>query len=258
MLPKFIVIGAQRSGTTSLYKYVTQHPNILSAISKEVHFFDQHYNKGLAWYKAHFPTVFRKFQTTLKTKKRTITGEASPYYIFHPHACLRIKKYVPKAKFIIILRNPIDRAYSHYNLSKFRKLEKLSFEEAIEAEADRLKGEEAKMAKDPQYFSHNHSHFSYASRGFYIDQIKKWLEIFKSEQFLVLNSEQFYADSEQTLNLVFEFLGVQSYKVSDTKIHKIGETYKPMKKKVRKKLAKLFDEPNKELYEMLGVDFNWK
>src|SRR5437879_9845243 len=115
LLPDFIIIGTQRGGTTSLYSYLASHPSVGPASTKEVHFFDNKYTKGLAWYRAHFPSAIEKYYAEHIQKRKFITGESSPYYLFHPHVPKRVAKDVPHAKFIVLLRNPVDRAYSQYN-----------------------------------------------------------------------------------------------------------------------------------------------
>jgi len=132
MLPDFIIIGVQRGGTTSLYKYMTKHPKIIPALKKEIHFFDNKFGKGLSWYESQF--MQNPFFCLLKRKRKsedTITGEASPYYIYHPHVPKRISKILPNVKLIAILRNPIERAFSHYNHEVRLGAEKLSFEDAL-------------------------------------------------------------------------------------------------------------------------------
>src|SRR5437763_1646364 len=114
LLPDFIILGAQRAGTTSLYEYIVDHPQVGAASKKEVHFFDRHYTEGVNWYRAHFPPAVRRQRFENRTGKRFLTGEASPYYLAHPMVPERIAAVAPDARFLILLRNPIDRALSHY------------------------------------------------------------------------------------------------------------------------------------------------
>src|SRR5260221_4755811 len=106
VLPDFLIIGCQRGGTSSLYYYLTEQYGILSASTKEVHFFDDFYTKGLDWYRAQFPATAYKAYIERVRKRPFITGEASPYYIFHPHAPRRAAQVLPEAKIIALLRNP--------------------------------------------------------------------------------------------------------------------------------------------------------
>src|SRR5579885_2674785 len=129
LLPDFIIIGTQRGGTTSLYAYLGQHPQIAPAVIKEVHFFDNNYERGVGWYRTQFPFLIEKSIAKNIGQQNFITGEASPYYLFHPHVPERAAKVVPGAKLIVLLRNPIDRAYSHYYHEVELGHEKLSFEQ---------------------------------------------------------------------------------------------------------------------------------
>src|SRR5579863_6754349 len=115
LLPDFMIIGTQKGGTTSLYNYLIDHPNISSIFKKEPHFFDFNFYKGVSWYRAHFPSLLEKYYSERVHGQKFITGEASPYYLYHPLVPQRIKETMPTAytKFIVLLRNPIDRAYSH-------------------------------------------------------------------------------------------------------------------------------------------------
>ena len=164
MLPNFIIIGVQRGGTTSLYKYLTKHPKIIPAIKKEIHFFDNNFHKGISWYQSQFKQN-RLLMLLYKKKKfyDSITGEATPYYIYHPYGVERISKLIPNVKLIILLRNPVERAYSHYQHELRLKVEKISFEDALKQESNRLEGEIEKMLEDETYYSFNHKHFSYLS-----------------------------------------------------------------------------------------------
>ena len=146
--PSFLVIGAQRSGSTALYRHLAAHPAILPPLRKEVHYFDFQYAKGRAWYLAHFPGI----QERITGNYRAITFEASPYYMLHPLAPERIMAFNPDMKLIAILRDPVDRALSHYHHEARRGVETLTFEEAIAAEPERLAGAERLMKKAPHHY----------------------------------------------------------------------------------------------------------
>jgi len=165
----FLIIGAQRCGTTSLYSYMVLHPQISSAKNKEVHYFDIFFYKGLDWYLSQFPSLS-------SNNKNLITGESSPYYIFHPLAAKRIFKIIPKVKLIVLLRNPVERAYSHYHHIVKLGHESLTIEEAIKSEKERLDGETEKILSGE--FSFNHQHYSYLARGIYVDQLIQYFELF--------------------------------------------------------------------------------
>jgi len=250
--PNFIIIGVQRCGTTSLYRYLTSHPNIISASRKEVHFFDNHFNKGVNWYYKNFSDI------TKLRKKDCITGEASPYYIFHPHAYKRIYNLLPQVKLIVLLRNPVNRAYSHYHHEVRNGFETLSFSEAIAKEEERLAGELDKMMKDKYYFSFNYNHFSYKARGIYIEQLQKWLKLFEEEQLLILKSEKLYANPQSTINRALDFLGLPEWQLNTHKPFNSGGDYPDMNSDIKKELYQYFKPYNQKLYEYLNIDWIWE
>ena len=262
LLPGFVIIGTQRGGTTSLYNYLAEHPSIGVASIKEVHFFDTpHYKQGLAWYRGHFPPFIQKYYTRHAQKQAFITGEASPYYLFHPFAARRMANTLPHVKLIVMLRNPVDRAYSHFYHELDGGHETLSsFEEAIECEGVRLAGEREKMQADEYYASYNHRHFSYLARGMYADQLQSWMSFFPKEQFLLLKSEDFYADTAAVFKQTLAFLNLPDLDSSGKKAEfKQYNTTRPprMHPATRKRLIDYFAPHNARLDELLGSDLGW-
>lgn len=240
-LPDFVIIGAQRGGTTSLYRNLIEHPDIGSALRKEeVHFLDHNFDKGIHWYLAHFPTRGRA----------TMVGEASPYYLFHPAAPERARAVVPRAKFIALLRNPVDRAYSHYQLEVRRGIETLSFEDAIEHERERLS-----HSDDPS--STGWRKYAYVRRGLYAEQLQRWMSIFPREQFLVIKSEAFYEDPEQILHQTFAYLGLRPWVSQELKAYHLAE-YSDMAPATRQRLLSFYEPHNRQLYEFLDRDLGWE
>jgi hypothetical protein len=253
--PDFIIIGAQRSGTTALYNTLAQHACIAPAIKKEVHFFDVNFKKGFSWYRAHFPSYAYKYVQKVRGRAFA-TGEASPYYIFHPHVPKRVSDLTPEVKLIALLRNPADRAYSHYHHEVRKGFETLSFENAIEKEKERLLAETPRMQADEDYFSFNHRHYSYLSRGIYVDQLKAWRRFFPKEQILVLKSEDFYSDLSSIIGQTLEFLKLPSGQLKDHGKYPVYP-YSTMDAAVRKHLVEYFEPYNQKLYEYLGRNLNW-
>ena len=250
--PGFLIIGGQKCGTTSLYNYLIQHPSLIAASKKEIHFFSTHYQKGYEWYKGHFPE-----KKDSRKKTDAITGEATPYYIFHPHSPARIRKTLPNVKLIVMLRDPVERAFSHYNHHVKFKVEPLPFVKAIKAEPERLKGELDKMVQDESYNSYNLQMFSYLARGVYIDQIKRWLEYFPKEQFLILQSEDFFRDPAGNFVKTLQFLGLPEYKLMSYEKFNASQ-YSFMDKSMREYLINYFRPYNESLYELLELDFGWQ
>lgn len=260
MTPDFIIIGAQKGGTTSLYRYLIQHPCIAPIYVKEPHFFDIYYHKGLRWYRAHFPTAVEKYYVELTRKHDFITGEASPYYLYHPLAARRVAKTLPHAKLIAVLRNPIDRAYSQYQHQRRQSgVEPLTFEEAIDAEEQRLGGEEEKILRDEKYASFNHRHYSYLARGTYINQLPRWLDIFPKEQLLILKSEDLYSTPATIVEQTLDFLHIPNgIKGQQKDYQPFNEAkYEKMQPETRTRLVEYFKPLNARLYDYLGRDFGW-
>lgn len=268
VLPDFIIIGTQRGGTTSLYHYLTEYAGVFSAMHKEVHFFDDHFSSGLRWYRAQFPTSLQKYYIESIAKRRFVTGESSPYYLFHPHVPKRILAAHPKVKLIILLRNPVDRAYSHHWLSTHEGHEKFPFEKAIKYETERLAGELEKMLEDEQYESYNHRHYTYLSRGIYVDQLQNWMRYFPKERFLILKSEDLYGSPAAITRQTLEFLEVpgtrldatrefKRYREPTPKGYQNHETPPAMDPDLRKTLIEYFKPHNARLSKLLGRNFDW-
>ena len=262
LLPDFLIIGTQRGGTTSLYNYLVECPGVGPAFVKELHFFDKKFHKGTLWYRAHFPSSVQKHLFQRTRRQAFVTGEASAYYLFHPRAPQRVARVLPHARLIVLLRNPVDRAYSQYNFEVELGREALPFEEAIAREGKRIAQERERILADERYVSFDHSRYSYLARGIYVDQLRAWMNVFPREQFLILKSEDFYADPAATLEQVLAFLQLpgleprarqkryRSYNYNAT-------PYAAMEAGTRKRLIEYFAPHNAELHQFLGRDFGW-
>ncbi|HEX5003127.1 MAG TPA: sulfotransferase domain-containing protein [Bacteroidia bacterium] len=252
-LPDFIIFGAAKGGTTSLFNYLAAHPDVLPPIKKEIHYFDRNYRKGDNWYRMHFPLK----QQLNKNGRLCITGEASPYYISHPLVPARIKKLVPDVKLIALLRNPIDRALSNYQHMVRLGIETQSLEKALELEESRIAGERDKLIQDPCYYSYNHHHFSYINRGIYHKELEPWFDIFPREQLLINSSEQFYEEPDKVFSSVVRFIGLNDWSPEQFKAFNSGGDYAPISPELRKKLQDFYRPHNETLFKMLGTRFHW-
>ena len=258
VLPDFLIIGAKKSGTTSLYRYLSNHPLILPASTKEIGFFDRYFQKGENWYRMNFPSFFTKlFSKKEKHGIKFLTGEATPTYIYHPHAPKRVLEINPNVKLIVILRNPIDRALSHYKMEfEAHKTESLSFEEAIEQEENRIENELEKMLKDENYHSENYYTYSYLRSGIYAEQLERWFKYFPREQFLIINADDLYSKPEVIYKKMLDFLKLTKFELKSFENIKKRE-YSKMKPETRKKLVEFFKPHNERLYKLLGTNFRW-
>jgi len=259
VLPDFLIIGFVKCGTTSLYEYLLQHPSIYPPAGKEIDYFDRLYEKGINWYKVNFPLKLNSSIVKNLVGKNFTTGEASPRYIEHPYALDRIKKTIPHAKFIILLRNPIDRAFSQYNQNLNNGYEYLSFEDAIKLEKERTKGRYEKMQSDKTYYSWDYDLFAYQEHGIYVDKIKRWVDTFSKDQFLILQSEEFLKNTSVVYNKVLKFLNLPKWEPVDYKLYK-QQVYKKQKidPVLRKQLEEYFKPHNERLNKLLGTNFHWE
>lgn len=218
-LPDFLIIGAKRGGTTSLYYDLLKVPQIVplfpspehlpkAAATKGIHFFDSEYSRGMRWYRSHMPTRASRRRHEKRIGKRVIVGEASPYYLFHPLAAERSFAALPKAKLILILRDPVQRTYSHWKERRRSNAEPLEFLEALDAEPKRLEGEEERLVADPGYRSYAHEQQSYLSQSRYARALRRWADLYGMENILVIPSEEYYGDQTAVVAQVATFLGV--------------------------------------------------
>jgi hypothetical protein len=253
-LPDFIIIGAQKSGTSSLHSYLTQHPQLLPAYKKEIHFFDggltpsvDNFEKGQAWYRAHFP-----LNKNISDHQKTF--EASPLYIVNPIAPKRIFDLVPKVKIIAVLRNPTERAISHYFHQQRNNREPLSIYEALQEEEKRLEP----VIKEKDYKNDIFRRNSYKSRGLYKYQLERYLNYFSWQQILVINSEDFFAKPDKTLKRVFDFVGVDTeFNVQDLNPRNVASNKSDVPPEVYEYLNSYFLPHNQALYELVGESYGW-
>ena len=247
-LPSFLIIGAQKSGTTTLYEVLRQHPNVINRAG-EVHFFDVNFYLGIEWYAKQYP----------KAKKMdAIRGDKSPYYLFYPFAAERAFATLPEAKIIILLRNPVDRAYSHYWMNRRNNIEPLSFEDALAKETERLAKDMAKLANLQDIDGTGpHRKYSYLSRGIYVEQIKRWLNYFPKEQVMIISSDDLRKDIQTVTGEVLTFLGLPPYEHFKWN-RGITHSYPPMDPALRETLSDYFRPYNAQLEKLLGRKFNWE
>jgi len=255
-LPDFMIIGAQKAGTTSLFEDLMRHPRIKRPLDKELHYFSDpgNYQKGLAWYRSQFPI---RLSPAGAVAGKQLTGEATPYYLFHPLAPQRIFETLPRVKLIVMLRDPVDRAFSHYFHEVREKRETRSFEQAIENEPAEMEQEEATILGDGRYFSYKHRRCSYLSRGIYWRQLERWFKFFERSQFVILKSEDYLRDPEGNFSLVADFLGLFPHRLESFKKFHEGVYDFPMQPETREGLKRFYKPHNEKLSRLLGRDLGW-
>lgn len=252
VMPNFLLIGAQKCGTTSLFHYLLRHPNIGKPLKKEIGFFSVRFYRGINWYKSFFPTPLSELY-----QEHFITGEASTGYICHPHAPNRIARTIPQVKLIALLRNPVDRAYSHYYHTKRLGREDLAFEEAIAKENERVGWIEEKIREDEYYYHDNYHLYTYLSRGIYINQLKNWLGAFTKKQILVLRSEDLFSNPSAIVNQVFDFLELPNWEIEHYEQCNSNSYQSMIEPATRESLVEFYKTHNESLYKLLGINFDW-
>lgn len=212
MTPNFMVIGGQRCGTTTIFKLLSEHPQILRPpVEKGTDYFTLHYDQSFDWYRSHFalaaPHPVRRAKST-----SAVAFEACTYYMFHPLALERITHDLPGIKLVAMLRDPVERAYSAYKHEFARGFEtESSFMRALELEDSRLDGEFEKIAADVSYESIPHRHHAYRHRGQFDEQLERAYSLFPAEQIHVMDSGLFFTDPAGEYRRLVEFLQLDPY-----------------------------------------------
>jgi cytochrome c-type biogenesis protein CcmH/NrfG len=243
--PNFIIIGTVKGGTTSLYSYLTQHPQILPAIRKEIGFWSNdagNFPRGLDWYRAHLPVI--------SPTQTYITGEATPYYLTCPDACERLARVFPHTKSIVLLRNPIDRAISRYYMYVREGLEHRPLEIVLRSELDYLNTHAVTDRSISQISTRC------ILPGLYLKYLQQWLQWFPPEQLAIFKSEDFFSDPAAILDRTFQFLGVEPDRLSSYPIQNQGY-YPAAPESIRQALGDFFKPHNQALETFLGQQFNW-
>lgn len=252
MLPKsnvqarkldFILLGAQKSGTTALHSFLQKHPDITMGDQQEMHFFDdeQIFARPVDYELLH--NHFRRIGSF------AVAGECTPSYLYWKPAAERIREYKAEIKLLVLLRNPIDRAFAHWNMQRFKKREPLDFLDAIREERTRIASPLSLAAR----------RFSYMDRGFYSSQLKHYFSLFSQEQFKITRFEDFGSRPLETVNSIFSFLGVKPMKFVRSKDHNVVPYERQMTPPERRELLRIFADEIEELERLLGWDCSdWK
>lgn len=249
-LPTLVIAGAQKCGTSSLALACRQHPQISMSERKELHFFDRHFDRGVDWYAKQFDTG----------PGHTQIGEATPAYLYEREARERMLATLPEAKVIVVLRDPVERAYSHFWHTTRRGDENKTFEEALALEPQRI---DSPVLED-------RARYSYVDRGHYIDQLLGVVAEHDRSLLTVLLLDDLKADQAATLATLFSFLGVDvdaahtipevwrnRYRAPDRDVSKPATAeYPPMNPDTRARLKEVYRASNDRLSEWLGRDLS--
>ena len=261
-LPDFLIIGAKKAGTSSLMNWLLRHPAVARMFPaaervKSPHYFDINFWRGARWYRSHFPTRGVRRRIERKLGALTVTGEASPYYLFHPASAERAGTLLPDVRVIALLRDPVSRAYSNFWDRKAFGAEELdSFEKALAAEPERFATvDQDRLAHDAHYYSFAHDHHSYLARGRYAEQLRAWMDHVPPERMLVLSAEDMFTDPQGTFRQVQRFLQIP---VRDVELDLFNARPRAtMNADTRAKLVNYYRPYNAELYDLLGRDLGW-
>jgi hypothetical protein len=254
-VPEFLIIGAQKCGTTSLYAYLTQHPGIIAADRKEIHYFGHPENqfRGQNWYLWHFPTNSYRKSLERQLGYPPISGEATPN-MNQPFMPKLVHELLPHAKLIAMFRNPIDRAFSQYqHYKKFPGREPLSFEEAIEKSPVEIPPE---LMNDIKGYAKNQQR-SYITRGLYFEQLERWYQYYPKDQIHIISSEEFFADPAIQLKKVLEFLELPDFEFDCSVFKNIGNYESKISDATKERLEAFYRPHNRRLYELTGKNFGW-
>jgi hypothetical protein len=265
--PDFLVIGAKRGGSTSFYYDLLRHSRICplfprpehlpkAAATKGVHFFDVNFGRGERWYRSHMPSTFVRDRMSRQRGGSVIVGEASPYYLFHPAAAERAARVVPNAKIIVLLRDPVQRTYSHWKERRRNGVEPLSFADALRAEDERIGDVEARLCADPGFHSYPHEQLSYARQSEYDAALRRWYDRFPADRILPLASEDYYARPDDVLGRAAEFLGLPRERLATGAVRNAaaGADLDP---RLTEELAQRFADSIRRTVELTGRTYPW-
>jgi hypothetical protein len=253
--PGFIMIGAQRCGTTSLFRALSAHPQVVPpTFRKGINYFDLNYYRGEQWYRGHFPVAELARRRTAR-HGGPVAFEASGYYMYHPWALERLARDLPGTKLVVMLRDPVERAYSAHKHEYARGYEHESFETALELEDGRLEGEIERMRADPTYESFAHRHHSYRHRGYYAEQLERAFEFFPAAQVHLIDSELYFGQPMQEYQRLLAFLGLRPFEPVFGAWN--GRPGPPMPPQSRRMLEEDYVSHDERLAKLLGRPASW-
>jgi hypothetical protein len=256
LLPRLIVVGAQRCGTTTLYRVLSEHPDIVRpTFAKGIFYFDINYAKGPRWYRGHFPIEALARRAVVGANP--VAFESSGYYSFHPLAAERIGRDLPGVRLAMMVRDPVERAYSAYKHEFARGFETETFERALELEPERLAGEVERMIADPSYVSEAHRHRAYVTRGQYAEQIERLQAAVGVDRVLVLDADDFFADPATEVARLFDWLELSPWTPSKVEQWNArpGDGLTP---EIRERLRAHYEPHDRRLAELMGRTPSWR
>lgn len=258
VLPNVVLIGTSKSGTSSLAAYLAQHRDFHAPYYKEPHFLSLGARFPFFLYRAFFPLAPARWYARAKGRP-FLTGDFTPSHYLCPHLPARVRRELPQARLLVLFRDPVERAFSHYRSHVAIGLEKRPFAEACSLEPACFDGERARMAADPHYYSKPLHQDGYVTRGLYADYLRRWFDVFPREQILALGFEDLVRDPQEVVAQVCDFLGIERLQLPEWKVYNRSPAAKvEMPEEVRAQLRELYAGPNEELFSLLGKRFPWQ
>jgi len=258
MLPSFVVIGGQRCGTTTIFKSLAEHPQVMRPpVEKGTDYYTLNYNRGIDWYQGHFPM---ELSGALQGRRagESFAFEACTYYMFHPLAIERLAKDFPNIKLVAMLRDPVERAFSAYKHEYARGFEtEPDFQRALDLEDSRLEGELERITSNADYESIPHRHHAYRRRGQYVEQLERVFQHYPREQVHVMESEGFFRDPVGEYLKLTNFLGLDEYDPGHIDQHNARPS-SPMPDGAKARLQKHYESYDERLEELLGREIAWR
>jgi hypothetical protein len=255
MTPGFIVVGAQRAGTTTLYRVLSEHPSVVRpTVSKGIGYFDVHYSRGMRWYRGHFPLVW---WARRKAGPHAVAFESSGYYLFHPLAAQRIAADLPGVRLVVMVRDPVERAYSAHKHELARGFETEPFDKALDLEESRLAGEEERMVSDPSYRSFEHRHHAYLARGRYSEQITRLQAAVGEHRVFIVDADRFFADPQAEFERLRTWLGLPEWRPEHVE-QTNARPGVPLSPELRGRLCRHFEPYDEALARQMGRLPSWR
>ncbi len=255
MRPSFIVVGAQRAGTTTLYRMLSDHPQVARpTVSKGIGYFDVKFDRGPRWYRGQFPLSWRARR---RHGPGVVTFESSGYYMFHPLAASRIARELPDVRVVVLVREPVERAYSAHRHEQARGYESEPFEAALDLEEERTAGEVDRILADPSYESFHHRHHAYLARSRYSEQIDQLFKLLGPERVCILDAGAFFEDPAAEFERLRSWLGLSEWKPGAVEQWN-ARPRSPMPEELRERLARHFEPYDARLAEQMGRTPSWR
>lgn len=247
-LPTTVIVGAQKAGTTQLYAYMVKHPRCYGAAEKEVDYFSKHAERSVGWYRSRFP-----WRRRVRRRQGHVI-EASPSYLPTPSALRKMHKVLPNARVIVLLRDPVSRAFSHYQHKKTRHLEQRSFAEAIEEE---IRQEAFPARWGVALDESSRPMLGYVARGYYALQLEQLYKVYRRNRVLVMDSASLFADTAKVCNRVFSFMGLEDFDVEPGKVYNRGYYQERIDPRVAERLREHYQPYDELLKQICTEPMSW-